>query len=521
MTSVYEILLWPLVTLLSVIVGIPLRMLNGCKRKRCCSPVEDDLLMIPARDLVRKIVKQEVKCHTVISRYVNRINAVNPLVNAIVEERFEDALKEAAAVDEMITQNKLSEEELLSCYPLLGIPITIKESISVKGMSNGAGSLQAKDKIGEEDADIVKAVKKAGAIVMLVSNTPELCLNWETSNKVTGITCNPYDTRRTCGGSSGGEGALLGAGASLIGLGSDIAGSLRLPAHFCGIFSHKPTARSISLSGHYPDCEDKEKWNDHFIMGPMSRYAVDLPIALKIIIKPEYKEILNLDRKVDLNKLRFFYLDNNASILVNNVDRSIDNSLNSVIDYFRGKYRMDVNKLKFKQSPYLTIVPLLAIEGTDDLYYDQPKSNIYWELLKFIFGQSKATLTGVFYFVLHNLTTKFVSKRKVEKIRVKMFEARKELEDILGDDGVLLYPTYPTPAHYHFMCISKLLDCSYCTVFNAFGLPATNCPIGYSDQGLPVGIQVIAKRNCDRLSLAVAEEIENIFGGWKFSPQSQ
>lgn len=132
---------------------------------------------------------------------------MNPVINAVVAERFAEALEDAKAVDKMIATNDLNIEELKTRYPFLGLPISVKESIAVKGMSHTAGCVVKKKgkPLAEIDADIVKLVKDAGAIPLLVSNTPELCMNWETINKVTGMTVNPYNTTKTPGGSSGGE----------------------------------------------------------------------------------------------------------------------------------------------------------------------------------------------------------------------------------------------------------------------------------------------------------------------------
>lgn len=138
----------------------------------------------------------------VVQAYIKRIEEVNPLINAVIENRFQEALKEAEKVNEIL--ENFTEQELETKYPLLGVPITIKGSIAVKGMDHTSG-MKHSQRRAAEDAVSVKRVRDAGAIPLLVSNVPELCLNWETSNKLIGSTANPYDTRRTPGGSSGGE----------------------------------------------------------------------------------------------------------------------------------------------------------------------------------------------------------------------------------------------------------------------------------------------------------------------------
>lgn len=144
-------------------------------------------------------------CLQITESYICRIQDVNPIINAVVEDRFLDAIQDAKRVDALIESNILRADELRRKYPLLGVPMTVKESIGVKGLSNGAGYNFDQKRVAEEDAEVVRLCREAGAIVLVVSNTPILCLSTETSNNVTGRTLNPYDTRRSPGGSSGGE----------------------------------------------------------------------------------------------------------------------------------------------------------------------------------------------------------------------------------------------------------------------------------------------------------------------------
>lgn len=176
-------------------------------------------------------------------------------------------------------------------------------------MTFSVGHIPRKGMTALGDGETVAKIRSAGGIPLLVSNTPEFCSSWECSNLITGRSVNPYDRRRTCGGSSGGEvcsnarmkmyttfklilfliwlfriiqGALIGCGASLFGVGTDMAGSIRVPAQFNGIFGHKPTPRVVSMTGHYPYIEG-EQFLDLAVMGPLCRYASDLPLLLEIM----------------------------------------------------------------------------------------------------------------------------------------------------------------------------------------------------------------------------------------------
>ncbi|GBP76727.1 Fatty-acid amide hydrolase 2 [Eumeta japonica] len=241
-------------------VGVVLRLLNlllsplwwalNRGRHRSLPPLANPLLFDSGSTLARKIRNGEVTSEQIVAAYIERIKEVNPYLNAVVEERFEAALQDARDVDKKLTEAKKigRVEELTQNSPLLGVPFTVKESCSLEGLSNSVGCLNLAGRRATEDGAAVRRVRAAGAIPLLVSNTPELCLGWETSNLLHGTTNNPYCLTRSPGGSSGGEAALLASGASPLSVSSDIAGSIRVPAAFCGVFGHKPTPGTVQLT---------------------------------------------------------------------------------------------------------------------------------------------------------------------------------------------------------------------------------------------------------------------------------
>ncbi|GFQ66514.1 fatty-acid amide hydrolase 2-B, partial [Trichonephila clavata] len=182
-----------------------------------------------------------LKSEDVIEAYIERISVVDPYINATVERSIDVALKEAREVDSLVASGKYTKEQLAVEKPLLGVPFSVKLLFSVKGYLNTSGCRCFESVRATKDAECVKLFKEAGAIVIATTNVPEFGMNIETFNYVHGRTKNPYDTNRVCGGSSGGESALIAAGGSVIGLGNDFLGSVRIPAHFCGIFGHKST----------------------------------------------------------------------------------------------------------------------------------------------------------------------------------------------------------------------------------------------------------------------------------------
>lgn len=212
-------------------------------KPRPLPPVENKLLLLSATNLAYKIRSKQVTSYEVVSAYIERIKQVQPLVNCVVKDCFDEALAEAKRVDKLIADAsdelkdgaKYSEKNV----PLLGVPFSCKECIWVKGMPNSTGVLARKNFVVPYDADVVKHIRQAGAILTCVTNTSEACMWMESSNYLYGTTKNPYNLSRIVGGSSGGEGCIVSSAGSVFGVGSDIGGSIRMPAYFNGVYGHK------------------------------------------------------------------------------------------------------------------------------------------------------------------------------------------------------------------------------------------------------------------------------------------
>jgi len=497
---------------------IPYAKLKNRKIKHRNLPaMKSHLLEIPAIKLAQMIRTQEVKCEEVVSVYIQRVQEVNPYINAVVQDRFEAALEEAKMVDDTIRKGLRTVEEMEKETPLLGVPITVKESIPVKGMSNQGGRVFKNKVIADRDAPIVENIKKAGAIILLVSNTPELCLNWETYNHVTGLTKNPHNQHLTAGGSSGGEAALIASGASLFGLTSDIAGSSRLPAMFVGVFGHKPTPRAVSVDLHYPG-SDSPSWPNFFCTGPMTRYAVDLPLLLDIMRGD--RPAIDPLKEIPLSSINFYYMENDGpSGTLTPLDKDVEEGLLKVAKAF------DAKKVHFKLLKYamdMSFSAMLRIDKFDTIYTSPEEGKttptVTKEFLKFFTGQSDSVFTSVAIGLLQNINQHLIPKSRHKSIDKMILRLRSNFQEVLGPNGVFIYPSYPTTAHRHFEIYHKLCDAAYMMIFNTLGFPATNCVIGKDRKGLPIGIQIVSLPGNDHLNMTVAKEIERLFGGWVKPP---
>lgn len=361
-------------------------------------------------------------------------------------------------------------------------------------------------------------MREAGAIPFALTNVSECCMWWESSNKVHGRTNNPYDTNRIVGGSSGGEGCIQASAASPFGIGSDIGGSIRMPAFFNGIFGHKPSKFIVSNKGQYPEAKTVEH-NSMLGTGPMSRYACDLKPMLQILADKNATS-LYLDDPVDLRNVRFFYQDSDGgSPLVTPVDPDLKDALNKIVKHLRNTVKAEVKKVaipKLRKSASLWFANMRVKESVDfdiQLANLDGKINVWWEFLKLLVGQSNHTFIALLTCITEKYGVQYGSElhTKLNDDRRQLYQ---EFKDMLGTDGVFLYPTHPTCAPYHNEPIVRAFNFSYTSVINTLGLPATAIPVGLGKQGLPLGIQAVAGINQDRLTLAVACELERAFGGW-------
>src|SRR5579885_3566746 len=230
----------------------------------------------------RLIAEGAISSEELVRAHIARIEAVNPALNAAVEVLADSALAAAREADARRARGR-------RLGPLDGVPFSIKDSIEVAGTVCTAGTLGRRNAPrSTRDATLVARLRAAGAIPLARTNLPDLLFAFETDNLIRGRTNNPFDLKRTCGGSSGGEAALIAAGGSPFGLGSDAAGSVRLPAHFCGIAALKPTSGRLPRTGHIPPAGGwvESLWQ----IGPMARRVEELVTMMRLLAAPDGRD---------------------------------------------------------------------------------------------------------------------------------------------------------------------------------------------------------------------------------------
>ena len=238
-------------------------------------PLMDEIYYQSAVLMMEALNKREVSSRELTEAHLARIEAVNPSINAVVVVDAEGAL---ATADERDRESAKGESQ----GHLHGLPITIKDSLETAGMVTVAGTEGRAGVVPEQDATVMARLREAGVVLMGKSNTPELTMTWESNNLVYGTTNNPYDLSRSPSGSSGGAAAIVAAGGSPLDMGSDSAGSIRMPAHYCGIAGLKPTQGRVSRAGHVPPAGMGATGPLNQV-GPMARFVEDLWLALPVI----------------------------------------------------------------------------------------------------------------------------------------------------------------------------------------------------------------------------------------------
>ena len=436
--------------------------------------------------------------------HIDRARAVNGVLHAIVADRYAEALEEADQAD--------ASEPV---GPLHGVPCTIKESFALQGMPWSAGLWRRRDLRAEEDAIAVARLRAAGAIPIGVTNTSEACMWLESHNHVYGRTNNPYDPRRIAGGSSGGEGAIIGAGASPFGLGSDIGGSIRMPAFFNGVFGHKCSSGLIPNAGQYPapDASGQRLLST----GPLCRRAEDLPLLVDVLRGPDSR--CSAARAMPLRppptgwrgRVVFDVRGDGRNPVHRSLRIAQRRAAQALSDAGAEVRPLRVPALRKGLEIWSAAMSAGNQTPFAEVLSDAPFS-LVTELLKLATGRSRHTLPAVGLVLLERVANRL--PKAVDSMVQLGGELREELAEHLGDHSVMLYPSYAHPAPRHGATLLPPTRWVYTALLNALEMPATQVPLGLEARGLPVGVQVAAAHGCDHLSMAAALELERRLGGW-------
>jgi len=455
-------------------------------------------------DLVRT---RSVSPVEVVEAHLAQIERLNSKLNAYVQVDTEGALQAARSAAQDIASGK-------EIGPLHGVPVSIKSSIEVAGLRCEAGTKLRVGHVAQTDAPLVQRLRAAGAIVLGTTNTPEFLMAWETDNLLYGRTNNPWDLSRTSGGSSGGEAAAIASGCSAGGVGSDGGGSVRVPAHFCGICGLKPTPGRIPATGHYP--QSVGPFALLGVVGPLARSIGDLKLLFEVLQGPDIGDPSaspvpvhwpEWAVKTTAAKPRIGYFEDDGRTPVTPETRA---AVRRAADLLQ--------KAGFEVEPFCPD----GLDKARELWWDFfgiAGAMLLGPLLKGREGELSRILREFNDWVAkeppHTAQSLLNSWIQRDMVRMLVFEQMQGFP-------VLLCPVASVPAFKHGERNWKIdaktvhyLDAwSYCEWFNLLGTPSVVLPVSKSNDGLPIGVQIVTQPWQEEIALAVAELLERERGPW-------
>jgi amidase len=467
--------------------------------------ISDELFFASAGRLVAMLQAREISAAELTRAFFNRIDEVNPKLNAIVTMAKDRASREAAESDRRLARK--------GGRALEGLPVTIKDSIITEGLRSTWGMKIFEDYVTDVDAPVVERLRAAGAIVIGKTNTPEMTLDYDCDNPVFGLTRNPWKPDHVPGGSSGGEAAALAAGLSALGMGSDYGGSIRVPAHFCGIVGLKPSWGTIPLTGHMPPGPAAPLPIAHMAtLGPMARYVDDLTLAYNIVKGPHWSTPYTAPtaeahpEQVAVKKLRcgFFTAGGGDVPVASEIRAATERAAKSL-----SGLGLEVEEVKPPIAEAAKLWTAYAMADGGSLLRGVMGDNINLSRERLRKG------------ILAPLEEKSAAEFFLAGIARDTFRA--ELARFMERYPILICPPFCSTAFVEGKETVEidgqeypLFSANWPVLFgNCAGLPGAVVPAGLDRQGLPVGVQIVGRAFGEEEVLAVAKVLETELGGFQ------
>ena len=473
-----------------------------------------NLSFLSATRLAEMTRRREIGCLELLDHYIARIERLDGPINAVVVRDFDRARVRARALDQMTDRSAA----------LFGVPMTVKESFDVAGLPSTRGHLSAKDHRAKSSSIAVRRLQAAGAVIFGKTNVPVDLADWQSYNPVYGTTSNPWNLDHTPGGSSGGSAAALAAGLTALEIGSDIGGSIRVPAHYCGVFGHKPT---WTLCSNYTDYETSLAAPiDIAVIGPMARSAEDLTTALTVLAGPDPDEMaltynLPRPRVVDLKSLR-------VAVWSSEPGQETDTETVAAIDAMADNLERHGCVVSRTARPDFEATEAFHVylQALDAGWSARATEEILEAKRKALATLDPADMSSDA--VMARATD--MSHRAWLNLNERRMKLRRIWSAFFREWDVLLSPVINTPAlpHMHEGRVweRKVTVNGRVIAYNdmlfwpgltaGFHLPATVAPIGVTRSGLPMGVQITGPIYGDRMTLMAAELFEQ--AGYAFAP---
>jgi amidase len=475
-----------------------------------------------ATEMLRALRTCQVSAVELLDLHLRRIERYNPQLNAVVTPNYDDARQVAAQADAARAQG---DSEL---KPLLGLPITIKDCIYVQGLPTTGGVPERAGAIAKEDAPVAARVRAAGAVIMGKTNVPPYAGDYQSFNPVFGRSNNPWDLSRTPGGSTGGGAAAVAAGLAPLEFGGDFAGSIRVPAAFCGVYGHKPSETAVPRRGHFPGTNSPNSATGMAVQGPLARSAEDLELAFDVIAGPDVGE--DVAWRLEIPPARHERLkDYRVAVLPPIEWLPVDDEIVAALDNLAAQLGQSGARVKEAQPEswgdlrdhYCTYIFIMAAMAT----IGRPRGNCL--------RQARAERRGANN--MFDALTYADGLRATASDYVIWMGRRDAIRAVLrgffGEWDVLLTPANIVNAFPHTDApfgergfdmngqrVHYRRQMVYPTLANLSGHPATAFPVGLTQSGLPIGLQAIGPYLEDRTPIRFAALVAQEFGGFRRPP---
>ncbi len=449
---------------------------------------------LSASELARRIRERSLSPVAVVEAYIERNLAINADLNALVTPTFTQAREQAHAAAAAIERGEV-------WGALHGVPFTAKDSYDVAGVRSTSGLVSRSDHFPQHDATLVARLRAAGAILLGKTNIPSNAGAYETLNPLFGRTNNPWDLSRSAGGSTGGEAALIAAGGSPLGIGSDLAGSIRLPAAFTGIVGLRPTSSALPSDGFWlPDTERFAALN---ALGPMARRVEDVALAWDVLNEREAQPITT----DGLRGQRLIYWFSDGVLPVSGA--------------VRGGVQAAVRALEQAGMQAVATAPAARVaagfgyarywraeerEAYNRSFGNGARWTVWGEMLRALCGKARLETPTLMLWAL--ISSPWLAAGIDGAAWRKRL--REEVADLLGEQGIAVCPVFPTTAPKHGWSVwASLLTNSFTTWVNLAGLPGLSVPVGFSGNGMPVNVQIVGNPGSERLLLAAGMAVQH------------
>lgn len=461
--------------------------------------MDESIFFMRATELAAKLRSREIKSLDLVNAHINRIEQTK-IINAMAYDLYDEARESARHADRLLDAGDDQRK-------LLGVPCTVKWSYAYKGKPWAVGCKARLDLIPKEHAPSVQRYVDAGLIPVAISNTSEAGGWTESVNPIVGRTMNPWKLDRTAFGSSGGEAALIAAGCTPVGVGSDFGGSIRAPSIGCGIAGHKGTGGRLSMEGAWPDLKGESFFYN--AGGPMARHAADLPVLFRILDGADPTTVELEPKPLPQDLKVFYYLKNGEALYRPEAQKQVEMAVKTMSDLGYEVEHYQPKLLKYSSKIWQAMVEEAGGPPFTEYLGGGKEIGLIKEFFNLAFRKKNHTFSALAMAAAEKIMV--MSEKDRKKYCDYGKELKAELKEKLGDNGVIIFPGFPRAAPPHKEMLIRVWAIFNAGIYNVMKLPGTAVCLTREENNLPLGVNISANEGNDELTMSVGALLERPF----------